>query len=110
MYMHVVQCVILYSPEEDVAEQERDQLRYERHKERERQRRLARAHPEKRSKLERDRDRDVTEKIALGLPSGAKSQESLFDQRLFNQTKVCRHGNVHVATCVYMCMWHTCTF
>ena len=68
--------------------QERDQLRYERHKERERQRRLARAHPEKRSKLERDRDRDVTEKIALGLPSGSKSQESLFDQRLFNQTKV----------------------
>ena len=85
--------------------QERDQLRYERHKERERQRRLARAHPEKRSKLERDRDRDVTEKIALGLPSGNKSQESLFDQRLFNQTKVGgfvgltqigNHLNVHV--------------
>ena len=29
--------------------QERDQLRYERHKERERERRLARAHPERRS-------------------------------------------------------------
>ena len=41
-----------------------------------------------RSKLERDRDRDVSEKIALGLPSGPASQESLFDQRLFNQTKV----------------------
>ena len=86
MWLH---CVINFVvTEEDEAVQERDQLRYERHKERERQRRLARAHPEKRSKLERDRDRDVTEKIALGLPSGAKSQESLFDQRLFNQTKV----------------------
>ena len=62
-------------------------MRYERHKERERQRQLARAHPEKRSKLERDRDHDITEKIALGLPSGNKSQESLFDQRLFYQTK-----------------------
>ena len=76
------------SAEEDETVQERDQLRYERHKERERQRRLARAHPEKRSKLERDRDRDVTEKIALGLPSAGGSQEALFDQRLFNQSKV----------------------
>ena len=74
--------------EEDDELQERDQLRYERHKERERQRRLARAHPERRSKLEKERDRDVTEKIALGLPSGNPSQESLFDQRLFNQSKV----------------------
>ena len=41
-----------------------------------------------RSKLERDRDRDVTEKIALGVPSGGVSQDSLFDQRLFNQSKV----------------------
>ena len=68
--------------------QERDQLRYDRHKERERQRRLARAHPEKRSKLDREKDRDVTEKIALGMPSGAATQEAQFDQRLFNQSKV----------------------
>ena len=93
---------MFYTVEEDTAVQERDQLRYERHKERERQRRLARAHPEKRSKLERDRDRDVTEKIALGLPSGNKSQESLFDQRLFNQTKVC--VCVCVCACVCMCV------
>ena len=84
----ILVCVFETATEEDAAVQERDQLRYDRHKERERQRRLARAHPEKRSKLERDRDRDVTEKIALGLPSASKSQESLFDQRLFNQTKV----------------------
>ena len=41
-----------------------------------------------RSKLERNKDRDVSEKIALGLPTGAPSQDSLFDQRLFNQSKV----------------------
>lgn len=41
-----------------------------------------------RSKLERSKDRDVSEKIALGLPTGAPSQDSLFDQRLFNQSKV----------------------
>ncbi len=76
---------------------ERDQLRYDRHKERERQRRLAKAHPDKRSKLDRDRDRDVTEKIALGLPSGAASQEAQFDQRLFNQSKV-KHINTLLLT------------
>ena len=41
-----------------------------------------------RSKLERNKDRNVSEKIALGLPTGAPSQDSLFDQRLFNQSKV----------------------
>jgi hypothetical protein len=74
--------------EEDAEVQERDQLRYDRHKERERQRRLARAHPDKRSKLDREKDRDVTEKIALGMPSKTATQESMFDQRLFNQSQV----------------------
>jgi len=74
--------------EEDAEVRGRDQLRMERRKERERQRRLERAHPERRSKLDRDRDRDVTEKIALGVPTGGASQDSLFDQRLFNQSKV----------------------
>lgn len=41
-----------------------------------------------RSKLEKNKERDVSEKIALGLPTGAPSQDSLFDQRLFNQSKV----------------------
>lgn len=74
--------------EENDAVKERDDLRYERHKERERERRIARAAPERRAKLERARDRDVTEQIALGKPAGPPSQEALFDQRLFNQTKV----------------------
>lgn len=34
--------------DEDESVKERDQLRYDRHKERERSRRIARAHPEKR--------------------------------------------------------------
>lgn len=68
---------------------ERDQLRFERHKDRARERNLARAAPDKRSKLERERERDISEQIALGLP--AKSQpltgEAAFDQRLFNTSK-----------------------
>lgn len=73
--------------EEGTEAQEREKLRYDRHKERERQRRLAKAHPDKRSKLDREKDRDVSEKIALGVPSKSSTQESMFDQRLFNQTK-----------------------
>lgn len=80
--------LLLLFAEEDSEAQERDHLRYDRHKERERQRRLAKAHPDKRSKLDRERDRDVTEKIALGMPSKNVSQESMFDQRLFNQSQV----------------------
>ncbi|XP_014260050.1 SNW domain-containing protein 1 [Cimex lectularius] len=75
--------------EKDEEARERDQLRFERHKDRARERNLARAAPEKRSKLERDRERDISEQIALGMP--AKSQpltgEAAFDQRLFNTTK-----------------------
>ena len=82
-------CVCFYCGIEDSGEaRERDQLRFQRHKERERDRRIARAHPEKRSKLEREKDRDISEKIALGMPGGPPSQEALFDQRLFNQTQV----------------------
>ncbi|EDV20286.1 uncharacterized protein TRIADDRAFT_51016 [Trichoplax adhaerens] len=66
---------------------ERDQLRHDRHKERERDRRIARAAPDKRSKLERQRDRDISEKIALGMPANVKSDEGMYDQRLFNQAE-----------------------
>ncbi|XP_062502914.1 SNW domain-containing protein 1-like isoform X2 [Corticium candelabrum] len=66
---------------------EREKLRHERHKDRERDRRIARAGHERRTKLEQQRDRDVSEKIALGMPSNAKNQESMYDQRLFNQSK-----------------------
>merc|ERR1712111_177318 len=43
------------SSSKDDEEKERDELRYERHKERARQRNLDRAAPERRSKLERER-------------------------------------------------------
>ncbi|XP_019849510.1 PREDICTED: SNW domain-containing protein 1-like [Amphimedon queenslandica] len=72
---------------EDESEKEREQLRYDRHKERERARRIAKANPNKRSKLDRDKDRDISEKIALGMPGAPPSNESMFDQRLFNTSQ-----------------------
>merc|ERR1719153_2056049 len=72
----------------DEGEKERDELRFERHKDRQRQRNIERAAPERRGKLEKERERDISEQIALGMP--AKSQttgEGLFDARLFNQSK-----------------------
>ena len=69
---------------------EREDLRYERHKERARQRNLDRAAPDRRSKLERNRERDISEQIALGLPAkaaqGGTSGDAAFDSRLFNQS------------------------
>lgn len=41
-----------------------------------------------RHRLEHQNDRDVSEKIALGQPIKAKSDEGQFDQRLFNQSRV----------------------
>lgn len=74
--------------ERDEEAAERDELRRERAKDRQHQRNLARAAPDKRTKVMKARDRDISEKIALGLPNaGASSQETQFDQRLFNQTK-----------------------
>ena len=66
---------------------ERDDLRRDRAKERQRDRNLQRAGADKRSRLQRERERDISEKIALGMPSNAQSQDQQFDQRLFNQSK-----------------------
>ena len=45
-----------------------------------------------RSKLDRDKERDVTEQIALGVPSKVQAgHDSMFDQRLFGQTKASTH-------------------
>jgi SNW domain-containing protein 1 len=67
---------------EEVAE--RDELRHERKRERERERRLENKDG-KRSKMTRDAERDVSERIALG-QAVPNSTETLFDQRLFNQS------------------------
>ncbi len=66
------------------AKKERDALRYQRKREIERYRRMEVA-GKKNSKTMRDKERDISEKIALGQaqPSG---RETMFDQRLFNQT------------------------
>jgi len=62
----------------------RDELRNERKRERERERRMENKDG-KRSKMTRDSERDVSERIALG-QAVPKSTETLFDQRLFNQS------------------------
>ena len=62
--------------------EDRDALRYERHKDRARERNLARAAPDKRNKLSRDKERDISEKIALGMPSASTSGgDTQFDSR-----------------------------
>ena len=45
-----------------------------------------------RSRIQKDRERDISEKIALGLPNTGAAQQDQFDQRLFNQSKVCNGG------------------
>jgi len=72
----------------DEGEKERDELRFERHKDRQRQRNIERAAPERRGKLEKERERDISEQIALGMPAKTTTTgEGLFDARLFNQSK-----------------------
>ena len=72
----------------DEGEKERDELRRERHQDRQRQRNIERAAPERRGKLEKERERDISEQIALGLPQKTNNAgESMFDARLFNQSK-----------------------
>ena len=60
----------------------------ERRKERARERNIARAAPDKQAQLKKDEDRDISEQIALGLPTRAQNNdESMFDQRLFNKSQ-----------------------
>ena len=74
--------------EKDEDVRERDQMRYERHKERARDRNLARAAPDKRTKLQKERERDISEQIALGMPAkNIGAGETQFDQRLFNTSR-----------------------
>jgi len=73
------------------AKNERDALRYERKREIERDRRIEVAN-NKKAKISRDLDRDVSEKIALGLAQ-PQSKQSMFDQRLYNQTSGLEHVN-----------------
>ncbi|KAL5288941.1 SNW1 family protein [Megaselia abdita] len=75
-------------PSKSAEFREREELRNERHRERARDRNLSRAAPDKRSKLQREKERDISEQIALGMPTKTNTGgEALFDQRLFNTTK-----------------------
>ena len=70
---------------ESLAAAERDELRRERKRERERERRMD-SKEGKRSRGSRDAERDVSERIALG-EAVPQSTETLYDQRLFNQSE-----------------------
>lgn len=74
-------------PEQDMREaEEREKIREERGRERTRELRMEAAG--KKGKILRDEDRDISEKVALGQGAGGpRSEESMFDQRLFNQTQ-----------------------
>jgi len=68
---------------------EREKARIDRRREREREMRLDNMKGNmKKTKHERERERDVSEKIALGLHTGAQKLEgeAMFDSRLFNQS------------------------
>jgi SNW domain-containing protein 1 len=77
--------------EEEEAKRERDTFRYINKREQERDRRLDVAR-NKKSKAARDAERDVSEKIALGQAQPTASKESMYDQRLFNQTSGLESG------------------
>ncbi|KAJ3046144.1 mRNA splicing protein [Rhizophlyctis rosea] len=81
------------SEEEDLREEdrqkmkERDEIRRERAKQREREIRQSHMGQETKARvLSKSGERDISEKIALGLAQPTLSKESMFDQRLFNQS------------------------
>eukprot|EP00808_Paulinella_micropora_P026891 g520.t1 len=81
-----------YQEEDIEARAEREDIRKDRRRELKRDMRMEQRKAEKQStgkgpaKMRSDRERDVSEKIALGQKVG-RSQDSMFDQRLFNQTE-----------------------
>ncbi|XP_008838076.1 SNW domain-containing protein 1-like isoform X2 [Nannospalax galili] len=74
---------------EDGEARERDEIRHDRRKERQHDRNLSRVAPNKRSKLQRNENQDISQVIALGVPNPETSNEVQYDQRLFNQSKIC---------------------
>eukprot|EP00457_Paulinella_chromatophora_P004285 gb/GEZN01004297.1/.p1 GENE.gb/GEZN01004297.1/~~gb/GEZN01004297.1/.p1 ORF type:complete len:603 (-),score=114.18 gb/GEZN01004297.1/:182-1894(-) len=81
-----------YQEEDIEARAEREDIRKDRRRELKRDMRMEQRKVEKTAtaakgaKLRSDRERDVSEKIALGQKVN-KSQDSMFDQRLFNQSE-----------------------
>eukprot|EP01133_Synstelium_polycarpum_P006100 gene6100-7067_t len=71
--------------EDDRERKERDRMREEKKREREREYRMEASG--KKSKINRDQERDISEKIALGQVQNVRTEDSLYDQRLFNQSE-----------------------
>ena len=67
----------------DNGRRERDQIRYQRQKERERELRLQR----NKSMASRNEERDISERVALGMAAPQANSETMYDQRLFNQSQ-----------------------
>lgn len=68
---------------EDEGRRERDQIRNDRRRERERDLRMQR----NKSQAARNSERDVSERVALGQAVPTQSAETMYDQRLFNQSQ-----------------------
>lgn len=66
---------------------EREQIRKDRRDKRAREMNIARAAPGKQKELRAMEDRDISEQVALGLPTKKSGGDALFDQRLFGQSK-----------------------
>ena len=77
------------NPEEESELASRDALRRERARDRAHDRNLNRSGADGKVRTLRDKDRDISEQIALGMPNPRldTNSESLFDQRLFNQSR-----------------------
>uniref|UniRef100_A0A914DR83 SKI-interacting protein SKIP SNW domain-containing protein n=1 Tax=Acrobeloides nanus TaxID=290746 RepID=A0A914DR83_9BILA len=86
---------------------ERDAIRRDRMEEHRKERNIARSRPDKLERLKKDKERDISEKIALGLPdSRARTGETQFDSRLFNQSKGLDSGGIDDETyAVYDKAW-----
>jgi len=68
---------------EEEAKSERDQIREDRRRERERDLRMSR----NKSQAARNAERDISERVALGQAVPNPSSETMYDQRLFNQSQ-----------------------
>ncbi|KAJ1546383.1 mRNA splicing protein, partial [Cladochytrium tenue] len=73
--------------DDDEKVKERDEMRRERARMRERELRMSHMGADTKARvLSKMADRDISEKIALGLAQPTVSRDSMFDQRLFNQS------------------------
>ncbi|VDN14127.1 unnamed protein product [Dibothriocephalus latus] len=74
--------------DEDSGIADREELRKERARDRAHDRNLSRTGADAKLRTQRDKNRDISEQIALGVPNprANANSESLFDQRLFNQS------------------------